>query len=233
MALFPTPQESCFYLDPAAGLTDGNLWVDSSPHGLHVTPVGYAGPSFGIFTGPSGAKAINFNGANQRGDLPLRFYQIGNLPSTEITVAVVATWNSAQNIDRVFDCRNAASTHGFYLAITTTERMITTVYDGAVSSVSIYDQGSIPLSARTVASVYSRSVTAVGGGIWHDRVGRLAASALTIAGIGYDPTVVPTIGALVGGGFYVGMDLYCLGIWPRVWTHAEAVAFCDYWMDRC
>lgn len=71
MPLFPGPDTALFYLDPNAGLTDGNLWTDSSPNGLHVTPVGYSAPNYGISSGNRGVKYISFNGSTQYGNLPL------------------------------------------------------------------------------------------------------------------------------------------------------------------
>lgn len=229
MALFPTPQESCFYLDPNAGLTDGNLWKDSGPHGLHVTPVNFTAPNWGISTGPSGAKMITFNGTNQRGTLPLRWYT--NAPTTAVTVAVVARYNAPAASDRIFNATNAGGTLGFVLRHSVAERLHLYCLD-AVSAVTLesIESDDAPLTSRTRVSVLSaRQSTALR---WVDRVGRAATGSANANPVAYDVAGVPTVGAVGGGGAYFDGDLYCLGIFSRVWSDSEAKAFADYWRER-
>ena len=225
MALFPTPQESCFYLDPNAGLDDANNWRDLSPYQLNVLPVGYAAPAYGIFTGPSGAKAISFNGANQRGTLPLRWYT--NAPTTAVTVAVVARYNAPAASDRIFNATNAGGTLGFVLRHSVAERLHLYCLD-AVSAVTLesIESDDAPLTSRTRVSVLSaRQSTALR---WVDRVGRAATGSANANPVAYDVAGVPTVGAVGGGGAYFDGDLYFLGIWPRLFTDAEAKAMSDW-----
>lgn len=232
MALFPTPQESCFYLDPAAGLDASNNWIDSSPFGLNVTPVGYAAPNYGITTGPSGAKCITFNGANQRGTLPLRFYN--NAPVGDFTIACVARHNAPANLDYIFFGHNNAWTRGIGLTVSpTAERMMARSYDAAGAFTTWTDAASVPFTGRTRVSVLSLSPAGSTGRSWHDRVGVAGAFAGSTNPIAYDVAAVPVIGSWsAGAGNFFDGNLYLLAIWPRLFSSQEAVAFSDYWMGQ-
>lgn len=231
--LWPGPEKSCLYLDPAAGLTDGNLWKDSGPYGLHVTPVGYAAPNYGLSLGPSGAPRITFNGANQYGTLPLRFY--ATAPVGAFTAVCVARHNAPANLDQVFFAHNNGWTRGISLLITpSAERMQIRSFDAAGAVSTWTDAASVPLTQRTRVSILSLSQVGSSGRSWHDEVGVAGAFAGSTNPIAYDAAAVPTIGAWVGGaGNFFDGDLYFLGIWGGiVFTNSEAKAFSAFWMDR-
>ena len=227
MALFPTPLESCYFLAPE--LTDTGLWRDLSPFGLHVQPVGYAGPALGLFTGPSGAKAISFDGATQFGELPLRFYD--HAPTSAITVAVVARHAAPVVAGRIFSAADAGITRGITVQYTTVERLYLFCCDAtaAVTCVSLATDDA-PLTSRTRVTVLSATLNQ--GLRWVDRVGRAASASANANPIAYDATALPIVGADVTAANFAAMDLYHLSIYDRVWSHAEAVAFSDYWRDR-
>ncbi len=224
MSLFPGPQESCFYLDPNMGLTDNNKWFDSSPFSLHVDPIGYSSPAYGLSTGPSGAKAISFNGTTQRGELPLRFYD--HAPASVYTFAVVARWNAPAANDRMFDTWSANTGLAFYNG--STERL--SFYGGA-GTTNVAFTANAPLTSRTRVAALGHDATAPSALGWIDRNGEPVTRTASAA-IPYNTATVPTVGSAPGGGTYFDGDLYHLSIWPRVWSHAEAVAWSDYWMAR-
>jgi hypothetical protein len=230
MALFPTPQESCFYLAPE--LTDTGLWRDLSPFGLHGTVGGgYAGPAYGITTGPSGAKYIACDGANDNGTLPLRFYT--NAPTTAITVALVQWFNAPAADDRVFDCVNAGVTRGFAVDFSAAARLRIRAYDAAGAVKSCTLTADAPFVSRTRVVVLTMEPARSYAAAWVDRVQVAATFAGSTTPIAYDAAVVPTLFSIVGGaGNFNDGGVYALAVDDRVWSHAEAVAFCDYWRDR-
>lgn len=230
---FPGPKDSVFWLDPAAGLTSDNKWVDSGPCSLHVSPVNFTSPNYGIATGPSGAKYIAFNGTTQRGTLPLRFYTTA--PTAAFSVVCVARHNAPANLDQIFFAHNNAWTRGISLLITpTAERMQIRSFSAAGVASTWTDAASVPLTQRTRVSVLSLSPTGSVGYSWHDRTGVAGAFAGGTAAPGYDAAAVPTIGAWVGGaGNFFDGDLYFLALFPFVFTHAEAVAMSDWLRDKC
>jgi len=228
--LWPGPDSACFYLDPSAGLTDGGLWKDSSRFGLHCTPVGYAAPNWGYSLGPSGAPRIGFNGANQTGALPLRFYL--NAPTTAVTFALVARHNNPTAGDRVFSCVNAGNVRGIEMTSPTSARMGITGYDGAVLcaySSEATDSGYVGRTRVTILAVEQAGSLARR---WVDGVGLTPFFLGNVNPIAYDTAVVPTIGTHPFAAVYFDGDLYFLGIWPLVFTDSEAKAFSAFWMDR-
>jgi len=229
MSLFPGSQESCFYLDPNAGLTDSGLWKDSSPFSCHVTPVGYSSPAYGIVTGPSGAEMITFNGANQWGTLPVRFY--ANMPLTEITVACVARHATSAGGGRIFSARTNAPLTGIEFLQTTSNRLGVLGYDGIGGTSGAQDSTDVPLQNMTRVSVLSSNSLQTIIRSWHDRNG----SSVVGGGAGITSWVVAVTAPYVGSsnwGAVWGGDLYHLSIYNRVWSHSEAQAFSDYFMDR-
>jgi hypothetical protein len=239
MAIFPGPDKSCLYIDPAAGLTDGGLWKDSSPYGLHCTPVGYAAPAYGIATGPSGAKMITFNGANQYGQMDAgtaaRFYL--NQPRTAITFALVARHNAPAVSDRIFAARTNAPLSGIELAMgdASVNRIQALGFDGAGTWSGATDTADSQLSGRTVVSLISTTagIVAQTNREWHSRNG-VAVSSTGGSGIPIWAVAValPCVGSGTGIGNFFDGYLYHLSIFPFVFTHSEAQAFSDFWMDR-
>lgn len=229
--LFPGPERSCFWLDPAAGLTDGGLWKDSSPYGLHVTPVGYASPAYGISTGPSGAKRITFNGA-QQGDLPLAFW--ASFPSAAATWVMVARHTAAANGERIFFARSGAPFNGMELIVAPGNRLRVNGYSAGNNTGCVHT-ADVPLAGRTRVTILSctapTAARIIGG--WTDRDG-VAMTDVAGAGVsawGSSVGTVPNIGSAAGGNFWAG-DLYFLALFPFIFTHSEAVAMSDFWRDR-
>lgn len=231
MALFP--KSNALLLDPAAGLTDGNRWQESSGNGLSAAPgAAYVAPAYGLATGPSGAKFIGCTGtANYNATLPLGWYT--RAPTTELTVALVQRFNAPAASDFLFSCVDAGTTRGLAVDFSTADRLRIRAYDsaGAVMSCTMTADG--PLATRTRVVVLSMRQAGSVARAWVDRVQVAATFAGSANAIAYDATVVPTLWSIVGGaGNYNDGDCYTLQIDNRAWTHAEAVAFSDYWRDR-
>lgn len=230
MPLFPGPSDSCLYIDPNAGLTDDNLWRDLSPFACHVTPVGYAAPAYGIATGPSGAKMITFNGANQWGTLPVRFY--ANAPLNTLTVAAVMRHNSPLASDRIFSCENGAGTRGFVFSMSTAERTRIGASDAAgAACINTNESTDAPYTSRTRVTIFSATSLVAASRCWVDRVGVTTAVGVNGNPIAYDLATTPNVGRFTGGGLLFDGDLYFLGIWGRIWSDQESKAFSDYWRN--
>ena len=229
----PDPREAVFILDPEAGLTDGNLWRDSGPHGLHVTPVNYVAPAYGIAVGPSGASYIGFDGATQRGTLPLDFYRW--TPTNAVTAIAAFRCPTPAVSDRIFDCTDANNGIRLNVDPAAAERIRLTAMVGGVACYATAT-ANIPLTGRTrvvVASVRVSNTMASGRAVWVDGVQIAATAAGTAAALAYTTTVVPTVGSVVGGGGNFFDDLlYYLALWPRIFSHAEAQAITAMLRDR-
>jgi hypothetical protein len=230
MALWPGPTSSCFYLDPAAGLTDGNLWKDSSPYGLHVTPVNYAAPNYGLSLGPSGAPRITFDGASQYGTLPLRFFN--KAPGAECTFVVVARYSGAVQ-GRIF-CARSAGLLGFEV-IRVADKISMNGWDVGGTQREAIETNNTPLTERTRVSIVSSAVGAVPplARCWQDGAGRAVTSANN-GGVWTAAVDLPCVGRFSYLNIeYLAFDLYHLAIYPLIFTHQEALACSAYWMDRC
>lgn len=235
MMNLPDRREAVFVFDPTEhALTGDNRLYDSGPHGLHATPVNYVAPAWGIATGPSGARYIGFNGATQRWTLPLDFYRY--VPTTGITVVAAIRCPTPAISDRVFDCTGGAG-NGFRLNVdpVAAERIRLTAFSGATGCY-VTATNNIPLTDRVrviVASVRASSTMASGRAIWINGQQIAVTSANTAATITYDATVVPTIGAIVGGaGNFFDDRLYHLSAWPSAWSHSQAVDMTGLLRDR-
>lgn len=235
----PAYLDSVFVLDPAAGLTAGNLWRDSGPHRLDVTPqAGFVAPNYGIVLGPSGAPCIRFTGAANvyglmSGAAQARFYAVA--PTTAMTLAIVARHTTPAVSNRIFYARNAGATRGIFAAYmgASAERINLYGYDAAATACIVQDTANVPLTGRTRISSYSESIAdTTMRYVWHDGQGYAATVAGAAAAIAYDTTIVPVVGAATGGGFPFVGDLYFMGLWPRTWSLAEYQAFYRYWADR-
>lgn len=235
MAIFPTYQQAIFALDPAAGLNVANQWKDSAPSQLDITPnANFVAPSYGIGNGPSGAPKINFNGTNQCGAMSAavaaRFFTIA--PSGPMTAVVVARHNAPAISDRIFSCTTAASTRGFNVSMSTAERLQFASYDaGGLLGQYVVEADNAPLTSRTRVTILGFNGLAFYR--WVDRDGRLAVGGGNGNPIAYDNTVLPIVGAHIGGAalFFDG-DLYFLGFWPFVFSDQEAKAMSDYWREK-
>lgn len=236
--MWPGPDKSVFYLDPAAGLDSSNRWIDSSPFGLAVTPVGYAAPNYGLSLGPSGAPRITVNGVNQCGTMPAamqaRFYTVA--PTTQYTFACVVRYNLPVAGDRLFSCENVAGTRGIDCQLAPTlEQLRIRAYDAGGVLHTSATTAAIPLTARTRIAIGSIDVTNSVSSWWIDGsqvTGTYAGGAA--AAIAYDTAQVVVIGGVYWGAPVVPIDgdIYFEGLWNFLWTDSEAKAFSAFWMDR-
>jgi hypothetical protein len=179
--------------------------------------------------GPSGAPRITFNGANQYGILPTRFYNV--MPTTQMTVACVARFSAPAANDRIFSARNIAGTTGMEMFhnAANAERLTASGFPtGGVS-----DSADIPLSQRSRVIVMATNSLATLVYAWADGVQRSVGATGGVATwvSGGD---VPCIGSYSSPppNLLFDGDLYFLGIWPLVFTDSEARAFSAFWMDR-
>jgi len=234
--MWPGPEKSCLYIDPAAGLSAANQWRDLSPYQLDVQPVGYAAPNYGLSLGPSGAPRITFDGAAQRGTMGVtvspRFY--ANAPQKEGTVVIVARHNAPAATDNIMSCENIAANRGFVVSMNTATRVQFYGYDAAgVLTFYPLDGDDTPYLSRTRVTIISGRCTDALARRWIDGVGRTAtyAIAATPGPLAYDTAVVPTIGCRPDGIRFFDGDLYHLAIYPLIFTDQEARACSDYWRN--
>ena len=231
MSLFPGPQESCFYLDPQKGLTDDDKWFDSSPFGLHVTPVGFSPPTWGISTGPSGAKMITFNGTTQRGTIDTRIYSSLAAATSTMTIAVVAKYTSYSGPDgAVFDTRPNTLNRGIVVYVPATQDLRLNGGDSAGVTWEIASLGNV--FPRTRVDIFTSDLSGWSYATYTDRSCITRAITTARNPVSYDVTKVPEIGRFGNLNRFLGFDLYLLAIWPFAFTHAESTAFSDYWLDR-
>lgn len=235
--LWPGPEKSCLYLDPAAGLDSTNKWIDSSPLRLNITAAaGYVTPNWGLAIGPSGAPYIAFNGVNNRGTMaaaPMARFYAALAGQTSFTCAVVARHNAPAFGDMIFAAQNPGQTLGIAVWNAAAERLSAYALDagGAVASRSL-EANDAPLLSRTRVTVLASSGAAAWR--WVDGQGRAATAGGNGNPIAVDAAAIPTIGSFVGGGNYFDGSLYFLGLWVGlVFTDSEAKAFSAYWLDRC
>lgn len=238
MAIFPTYQQACFALDPAAGLNASNQWKDSAPYQLDVVPVNFVAPGYGITQGASGAPYILFNGTTQRGTLSIageaaRFYAVA--PTTQGTVAIVARHTAPAATDKIFSCENVGATRGINVSMNTAARIQFYGYDAAGALTFYpYEPDDSPYESRTRVTILSGRCTDAFAARWVDRQGRTPGYAIAASPgpIAYDAATIPTVGCRPDGFHFFDGNLYFLGIWPFVWSDSEAKAFSDYWIDR-
>lgn len=231
----PSYQDACFVLDPNAGLTDGNLWVESSRNGLHVTPVNFTAPNYGIARTSKGAAYITFNGTTQYGTVPLRFYD--RQPITALTFVVVAHYNSTSAAnDRLFSARSSAPLRGIELSVgsTSANRLDALGFDGLGAWSGCQMAADWDLVSRRVVSIVgmtagitNQSLLSVHDG---DTVATLALGGSVVASWSTGPTA-PLVGAMTGLSNYFDGALYFLGIWPRLFTDREACAMSTWLRD--
>jgi len=229
----PSYQDAVFVLDPAAGLTDGNLWRDSAPHGIDITPnANFAAPNYGLGIGPSGASYIEFGGGGvlQSGSLPLRFYDYA--PPGPCTWAFVVRHMTPTPNANIFDCRPAAGNRGLRLAEFTTSQCDMQWWDAGGVQRLVRDPVGLPANqGRTVVRIFSADTDLSVGYVWRDRT---QYAPITVFGgtRAYDTAQTPWIGSTRGlAQFWTGW-LYFLGLWGRVWADSESDAFTRFWQDR-
>lgn len=234
--MWPGPEKSCLYIDPAAGLSAANQWRDLSPYQLDVQPIGYAAPAYGISDGPSGAKRITFDGAAQYGEIiqgAARFHAL--YPFASVTTAAVVKYNTHAVSNRIFADFSTGPSRGMQWEHWANGRMELIGADAAAATSGLLEDPSGPLIPRVRVLINATvTTTSTSRYAWRDGV----QGTTTSNGAGVGPWVAgvnnPRIGSqgnLVGS--LLDGDLYFLGIWLNmIWTHAEAVAFTNYWRDQ-
>jgi hypothetical protein len=196
------------------------LVQDRSPNGLLATMVNFVAPNYG-FTAGSRRIGLAFNGTTQRLTLPLAFYNA--VQTNGITVVVYARYNDPTAADVVFSCRDAGGTRGWLLTHSTAARMAFTGYTAAAAVLSSTDTADAPLVGRQRLSAYSFDQGSASSLHLYDGSPVASTIAGSTAAIGYDATVVPTVGCTPGGGgqFFDG-TLYHLSVWPWNLSVSEA-----------
>ena len=227
--LWPGPQQSVFWYD-FEGLTDGNLWADKGPNGLHATPqAGFASPNFGLARNAHNKGYANFTGAaNVYGTLPLRFYNyapvIGNMTLVVVAQHTIPTINC-----RIFNARTGAE--GMFCYYVTAETMNILAYDAGGVGTQLFDAANVPLTGRTRASIYALGKTGSTGYIWHDCVQRTVTWGGNTNPIAYNLALVPSIGSAGAASYFIGR-MYWLILFPFVFTDSEAKAMSAWLMDQ-
>jgi hypothetical protein len=233
MALWPGPDKSVFWFD-FEGLTDGNLFKDLGPYGLHAAPqAGFASPNFGLARNAHGkGYALMTGAANRYATIPTRFYNYAPLREhTWVAVVGSMTINPA-GFSRIFSCEslganyyglafgpNMAADPGFLLAAQC---------KGPVS----FDRSQTPASSLALprdSVVVQSNATGPQGMI--QRVG--VTTTWTAGAFGtaaYNTAVVPCIGQLASGGSFFLGRLYFLALLPFQLTDSEAKALTDWLM---
>lgn len=231
MALFPTPQESTFWFE-FSGLTDGGLWVDSGPAGLHAQPqAGFTAPAYGLGRTSRGKGYATFTGAaNCYATLPLRFYDVA--PTGEYTWVISSGGNTASGaIQRFFDAYNGGGggvNRGIASGTWTTVTYQFHGYGTATAAYSGAGGGSVPIydPTSTTSRVYA---VATAPKRWQDRVQGLAVwSVGDYNPVVYDTAIFPHIGCDAAGGSLLIARTYFLALFPFVFTDAEAKAMSDW-----
>ena len=232
MALFPGPQQSVFWYD-FEGLTDGNLFQDLGPYGLHATPqAGFVAPNFGLARNAHGKGYANFTGAaNVYATLPLRFYTVA--PTLNMTLVLCAQHGAQALNGRAFNARTGTS--GFHAYFITTERINVLLYDAGAAATQFFDNADVPFTNRLHTSIYScdkvAAAAAIGARVWHDRNGSAAFSAGNANPINYDVALIPSIGSAGAASYFIGR-MYWLILFNFVFTDSEAKAMSAWLMDQ-
>jgi hypothetical protein len=230
---FPGPDSACFYLDPEAGMTSGNLWVDSSPQACHVTPVGFAAPTYGLGRSNKGSPYIRFNGSNQRGTLngTDRFYAKMSQATDTLTIAAVCKYTSYSDpAAAVFDCRPAAVTRGLVLYVNVADLRL----NGGDAAGVTWEFVSSPYAIfpKTRVDVFTTTMSGWRYAAYTDDKNITTTLAAAKNPISYDAARVPEIGRFINLNRYLGFDLFFLGIWPMVFSDREVRALSQFWRDR-
>lgn len=226
--MLPSRNDACWILDPEAGLTPNNLFVDSGPHGLHMTPFNFAAPNYGIVALPSGAKAIQFaSAALTRIALPLNYYTYA--PTIEFTFVMAFEWTVAVGIfTRWFN--EGDGNNGMNIT-----------YNGGIEyralsgGTTAYPRSNAVLSTKMAVFIGSSNVTGITGirRCWKDGSWDYNTAAGSIAAITHLPATVPTIGSAVGGGVgHISGNVAYMALWPRLFSNQEAADITAMLRDR-
>lgn len=236
MGIFPGPDEaSAHWTFP--GLNAAGLLVKEGGRlDLDLTPRNLVAPAYGMGTnGKTGRWRLD--GVNQYGDLAVgatlpatRWY--ANAPTTALTVAIVARFNAPAVNDVIFSCLNAGPTRGLAVLLSAAERVRVAAYDAAGAIMSATMSADAPLTGRTrVVVVQLQQATGLARS-YVDSAVVAAAFAGSANPIAYDAAILPTVGAIPGGGNYHDGDFFALCFWPRIVLEPEIAAWTNYWRER-
>jgi len=236
----PSYQDAVFVLDPAAGLTDGNLWRDSGKRGLHWTPgAAYVAPNYGYAVSTAnGAPYVLAGGAANflatLADANQRARMYAAAPTTGMTFVLAQRFSVPTAADIVFGCLNAAATRGLQLDFATADRLRIVGRDGAGAALSVSLTAAAPFTGpRTRVVILSMDSTQGLARAWLDGEGVGAAHAGSTNPVAYDDTVIPTLFASVGGAVgYNDGQVFFAGWWPFVVSDSEARVTSRWLLDR-
>lgn len=229
-AKFPGPDsQHCVFWHDFETLTADNLWRDRSRNGLHVTPVNFAAPSYGLLRNSKGKGYVTFNGTTQRGIMAAaamaKFYAVA--PTTSCTIVVAAYYRAPAAGDFFLCARDAGGTRGLGLRFLGAEQLDLSGRDaGGLLGLYASDADAAPLTSRVHVTILAST-----GAIslrWVDGAGRTSTSAGNGNPISYDTAVVPTLGAFEGGFNFFDGNWFFFGLF-KDWipTDQEAKAFTD------
>ena len=194
---------------------------DHGPNGLWATMVNFVAPNYGFVAGVRRTGLV-FNGTTQRLTLPLSFYD--HVSSAGLTVITFARHAAPAANDVLFSCRDAGATRGWLCECSTADRLRLLGYTAGGVALSSTDSVDVPLAGRTWVHVLSFDQVSASNLHMHSTRPLTGTIAGSTAVIGYDATVVPTIGCTPGGGgqFFDG-TLWHFSVWPWRMTHPEAL----------
>jgi hypothetical protein len=233
MPLYPGPDQASAWWTFQGLDGTGLLLAEQGRKGLHLTPRVLAAPNYGLGTNGKTGK-LTLNGtthyADMAADVAARWYTVA--PTTEITVGIVARFAAPAANDVIFSCLNAGPTRGLIVKLSAAERVQVAGYDaaGAVTSATMTADNALTGRTRCIIVALkpatSLALAYVGG----------ASVACTFAGgagpIAYDGAVMPSIGAIPGGGNYHDGDLFGVFVWPRILLASEVGKWSDEWQGR-
>lgn len=205
------------------------LMPDSGPHALHGTIVNAAAPAYTFARNPKGQGYYGLDGADDRVELPVRFYDDApDTPAgttTGFTFVLHARHRNAVVNDVLFDCRNVAGNRGFYLQYSALTRLQIIGYQAAGVQYSATEATDTSYTSKTWCTVFAVDTASGAARIWTNGVYHVGTWAGAATRTTYDPAAVPTLGSVVGGGSNAELDVYGAAIfpWPFARTDAETI----------
>lgn len=233
MPTFPGPDVASAWWTWQSLDDGGTLLAEQGKSALHLTPRNLVAPNYGL--GSNGKTGrLTLNGTTQYADMAAavaaRWY--ATAPTTALTVGIASRWAAPAANDIIFSCLNAGPTRGLAVRLSAAERVQVAGYDAAGAVVSATMSADAPLSARTRVVVVTLQPSSSWASAFVDGVPVGCTFAGSNNPIAYDAAVMPTMGAVPGGGSYHDGDLFPVCIWPRVLLASEVAAWTAYWRDR-
>jgi len=233
MALFPGPDSCVFYYKD--WVCDGTTFLDSGPYGIHLTPVVFAAPTWGIGVNGKGQRYLDFPGGGAYAIAPAasaaRFY--AHAPTDALTFVAVLRYTPTVAGGRIFCSRNVAATRGLHLIFATVDRVQARGYDAAGATWTCTDALTSYFFQRTRVLVCAIDVRRQDFSIWLDGVNTITATQAAQNAIAYDAAAPVLLGQNEG---LAGNDLvakvFHVGLWPYAFSRSEALYTTDYWRER-